>query len=89
MAYVAVARPWCSPVAAISSGAFWLWPLVGACWAFMIWNWSRAAVHWAMWAAPFPCAVFAGVVLQAPGVAGWPGVAAWWPCRWLADALIA
>jgi len=67
-----VARPWCSPVSRISSGASWLWPLVGPA-GLLIWNWSPARRSWAMWAAPSFGAVFAGVVLQAPALR-WPGV---------------
>ena len=56
-------------VAAISSGASWLWPLVGALLGFLIWNWSPARLFMGDVGSTFLGAVFAGVVLQAPGVA--------------------
>ncbi|MCP9820657.1 glycosyltransferase family 4 protein [Synechococcus sp. Cruz-9H2] len=56
-------------VAAISSGAFWLWPLVGALLGFLIWNWSPARVFMGDVGSTFLGAVFAGVVLQSPSAA--------------------
>jgi UDP-N-acetylmuramyl pentapeptide phosphotransferase/UDP-N-acetylglucosamine-1-phosphate transferase len=53
-------------VAAISSGASWLWPLVGALLGFLFWNWSPARVFMGDVGSTFLGAVFAGVVLQAP-----------------------
>ncbi len=56
-------------VAAISSGAFWLWSLVGALLGFLIWNWSPARVFMGDVGSTFLGAVFAGVVLQSPSAA--------------------
>ncbi|MCT0202156.1 glycosyltransferase family 4 protein [Synechococcus sp. CS-603] len=56
-------------VAAISSGASWIWPLVGALLGFLIWNWSPARVFMGDVGSTFLGAVFAGVLLQAPSLA--------------------
>lgn len=56
-------------VAAISFGASWLWPLVGALLGFLIWNWSPARVFMGDVGSTFLGAVFAGVVIQAPSAA--------------------
>jgi len=54
-------------VAAIRSGASALAP-VGALLGFLIWNWSRRGCFMGDVGSTLPGAVFAGVVLQAPGV---------------------
>ena len=56
--------------AALQLAAPWpLWALVGALLGFLIWNWSPARVFMGDVGSTFLGAVFAGVVLQAPG---WP-----------------
>jgi len=56
--------------AALQLDASWsLWALVGALIGFLLWNWSPAKVFMGDVGSTFLGAVFAGVVLQAPG---WP-----------------
>jgi len=56
--------------AALQLAAPWpLWALVGALLGFLVWNWSPARVFMGDVGSTFLGAVFAGVVLQAPG---WP-----------------
>ncbi|MEB3322630.1 MAG: glycosyltransferase family 4 protein, partial [Synechococcaceae cyanobacterium] len=53
-------------VAALSLGAGWLWPLVGALLGFLVWNWSPARVFMGDVGSTFLGAAFAGVVLLEP-----------------------
>lgn len=51
-------------VAALSLGAAWLWPLVGALLGFLAWNWNPARVFMGDAGSTFLGAVMASVVLQ-------------------------
>ncbi len=53
-------------VAALSVGAAWLWPLVGALLGFLAWNWNPARVFMGDVGSTFLGAVMASVVLQEP-----------------------
>ncbi|MCP9801879.1 glycosyl transferase [Synechococcus sp. RedBA-s] len=53
-------------VAALSLGAAWLWPLVGALLGFLAWNWNPARVFMGDVGSTFLGAVMASVVLQEP-----------------------
>ena len=55
---------WLVPEIAALTGMPTLWPLVGALFSFLLWNWSPAKVFMGDVGSTFLGAVFAGVVLQ-------------------------
>lgn len=63
---VAACMAVCMVGAAVVLPALWLWPLVGALFGFLVWNWSPAKVFMGDVGSTFLGAVFAGLVLMAP-----------------------
>jgi len=67
-------------VAAISSGASWLWPLVGALLGFLIWNWSPARLFMGDVGSTFLGRCSPGWCCRLPALPmAWR--CCWWPCR--------